>query len=195
MAAVPDFITHYYRPDRRPFMNLSDLDEHQLATVLADLQHNEASGLSHRRFGPQYMRLRRATEQLLRDRFIERGGRPSRHSPHYFVLGESPWFRGLYEDAAEIRLALAALPSDQVSVTYPDSVTSMGLLAQFGIELPLRAHHGTVFRVEELDDVITRYGLPNGPKPDSYDGHQSEEFEHYIEVQVWSDDVAGIRRS
>jgi hypothetical protein len=190
VAAVPDFITHYHLPDRQPFLNLSDLDETALTAVLADLHATATSGRSQRRFGPRYMRLRRATERLMRDRFIERGGRPTRRSPHYFVLGESPWFRGLYQDAAEIRIPLARLPSEQVSFTYPDSVTSMGLLAEFGIELPVRPHHGIVFRIEELRDVITRYGLPEGQEPVSYDGHQFEEFEHYIEVQVWTDEVA-----
>jgi hypothetical protein len=27
VATVPDFITHYYLADRRPFLNLSDLDD------------------------------------------------------------------------------------------------------------------------------------------------------------------------
>lgn len=194
MAGVPDFITHYHLPDRDPFMNLSELDEDQLPDVLADLAQITAAGRSQRRFGPRYMRLRQATERLLRERFIERGGQPSRHSPHYFVLGESPWFRGLYRDAAEVRAPLAGLPSDQVSFTYPDSVTSMGLLADFGIELPVRPHHRTVYRIEELHDVVARYGLPDDHEPDSYDGHQFEDFEHYIEVQVWSDDLVGIQR-
>jgi hypothetical protein len=70
----------------------------------------------------------------------------------------------------------------------------MGLLTRFGIELPALPHHGTVFRIEELEAVIAKYGLPAALEPDSYDGHQFENFEHYIEVQVWADDVVAIRR-
>lgn len=195
MAAVPEYITHYHLPDRRPFLNLSDLDEHQLSAVLADLDGVSATGRSQRRFGPRYMQLRRATERLMRERFIHRGGRPARDSPHYFVLGQSPWFRGLYQDAAEIRVPLAQLPSDQVSFTYPDSITSMGLLADFGIALSVRPHHGTVFRIDELPTVIDAYGLPNGAAPGSYQGHRRDDFEHYIEVQVWTDDIAPLRQA
>ena len=41
----------------------------------------------------------------------------------------------------------------------------------------------------ELGDLVERYGLPEGAEPRSYDGHQFEDFEHYVEVQVWSNDV------
>ena len=188
---IPDFITHYHLADRRPFLNLSDLDEPSLTSVLSGLQATAESGVSARRFGPRYMKLRRDTEDVLRTRFIEQGGQPTRRSPHYFVLGESPWFRGLYGDAAEVRVRLNDLPTEQVSITYPDSITSMGPLAEFGITVSHRPYHGNVYRIEELSQLIARFGLPHGPKPHTYEGHQFEDFEHYVEVQVWSDDALG----
>lgn len=191
MTPIPDFITHYHVAGRRPFLNLSDLDEASLDKVLTALQTTAESSVSERRFGPRYMKLRHATEDVLRTRFIERGGRPTRTSPHYFVLGESAWFGGLYRYAAEVRVRLNDLPTEQVSVTYPDSVTSMGLLAEFGIEVAPRPYHGNVYRVEEIGDLIERYGLPRTGKPDTYEGHQFEDFDHYVEVQVWSDDALG----
>jgi hypothetical protein len=189
VTPIPDFITHYHLADRRAFLNLSDLDEAALASVLSGLETTAASGVSERRFGPRYMPLRRATEELLRTRFIERGGRPTRRSPHYFVLGESAWFRGLYRVAAEVRVRLSDLPTEQVSVTYPDSITSMGLLAEFGIKVSPRAYHGNVYRIEEIPVLVERHGLLHATKPDTYKGHQFDDFEHYVEVQVWSDDV------
>jgi hypothetical protein len=189
VTPLPDFITHYHLADHRPFLNLCDLDEAGLDSVLSGPQNTAESGVSERRFGPHYMKLRRATEEVLRTRFIERGGRPTRRSPHYFVLGESPWFRGLYKEVAEVRVRLRDLPTEHVSATYPDSVTSMGLLAEFGIDVSSRTYHGEVYRIEELAALVERYGFPNGSRPDSYEGHQFNEFEHYIEVQVWSDDA------
>lgn len=189
MASIPDFITHYHRPDRPAFLNLADLHGAELAGVLSDLQAGTDSGVSRRRFGPRYLSLRRATEERLRARFIERGGQPVRRSPHYFVLGESAWFRGLYRDAAEVRVAVADLPTDQVSITYPDSITSMGLLPAFGITVTPRAYHGNVYRLEELPVVVQHHGLLNAPEPATYDGHQLDDFEHYVEVQLWSDEA------
>lgn len=37
MTVIPDYVTHYRRADRPPFRTLSDLDDQQLATVLAEL--------------------------------------------------------------------------------------------------------------------------------------------------------------
>jgi hypothetical protein len=194
VATIPDFITHYHLPDRQPFLNLSDLDDDELRSALSSLQAASERGASQRRFGSRYMQLRRATEELLRSRFIERGGTPTRRSPHYFVLGESAWFRGLYRDANAVRLLWEPLPTEQVSITYPDSVTSMGLLAAYGIAVAPRDYHGKVFRIEELADLVARYGLLEAGPPDSYEGHQFRDFEHYVEVQVWDDEAlrAGI---
>lgn len=188
VALTPDFITHYHRADLPPFLNLCDLDDAELQGVMRGLQATAESGTSQRRFGSRYMALRRATETRLRSRFIDRGGKPTRQSPHYFVWGECPWFRGLYRDAGEIRLRLDDLSPEDVSVTYPDSLTSMGLLGDFGIEVSPREYHGNVYRLEELPWLVRRFGRPAGLEPDSYDGHQFDDtFEHYIEVQVWSD--------
>lgn len=68
VAPIPDFITHYHLADRRPALNLSDLDEAGLNMVLSGLEATAAIGVSERRFGPRYMKLRRAREDVLRSR-------------------------------------------------------------------------------------------------------------------------------
>lgn len=70
-------MTHYYLADRRPFLNLSDLAEPQMAAVLAELATPEQQPLSPRRFGPRYMALRQATERRARDLFIAAAGSPN----------------------------------------------------------------------------------------------------------------------
>ena len=121
VTVAPSYVTHYYRVGQHPFRNLSDLPEDELARVLAGLSSPEHQAASARRFGPRYMALRIATEARLRELFVAAGGRPQRRAPHYFVLGESAWFAGLYQDTAQVRLPLAALPDDATSLTYADS--------------------------------------------------------------------------
>ena len=193
MALTPDFATHYYLSDRDPFLNLTELPDVELASVLLDLDAKAAAGLSQRRFGSRYMDLRRSTERRLRALFVERGGRPERLSPHYFVLGLSEWFRGLYgENAAEFRLPLGALPFEATSLTYPDSVVAMGLLPEFGITVQPQPYHGQLYRLDELDGLIDHYGLPAQPDQAVYDGYQRRAGEHFIEIQLWSDAPLGI---
>jgi hypothetical protein len=187
VEAIPDFVTHYYRHGQAPFLNLSDLDEEQLALALGTLDAAAASGTSSRRFGRRYMALRRATEAKLRDLFVARGGRPERAHPHYFVLGQSPWFQGLYSEPREFTLPISALPPQATCFTYPDSIAAMSLGAEYGLELFPQPYHDQVFLLDELEEIVARYGLPRAEQPDSYEGHQHRPFEHYLEFQLWMD--------
>jgi hypothetical protein len=192
-ADVPDYVTHYAVAGRAPFLNLSDLPEEALDSVLGDLARERAGGASPSVFGGRYMELRRLTEEKLRQLFIARGGSPERIAPHYFVLGASRWYRGLARDMDEVIFKVAELPHDQTTFTYPDSFTSMGLGAAFGLHHEPRPGHGRVFRLNELAAAVERYGMP-ADEPGTYDGYQFRSFEKYIEVQLWSDAPISGRR-
>jgi hypothetical protein len=185
-GTVPDFVTHYHRATRAPFRNLSDVAPDDLAAVLDQLEAERVSGASWRRFGRRYMELRRRTEEVVRQRFVAAGGEPVRHAPHYFVLGSSAWFAGLAADMVAHAVPLGALPSAVTSFTYPDSITAMGLGAEFGLPTERRPYHGTVFRLEALPAVVERYGLPDDGV-EGYADYVSRPFEKYIEVQLWAD--------
>lgn len=185
---IPEFVTHYHLADKRPFLNLSDLSEADLAPVMQDLERRRASSGLKRAFGARYMRLRRLTEGRLYELFLLAGGRPERKAPHYFVLGSCEWYRGLASDTREVVLPLADLPSEVTSFTYPDSFTAMAFGPQFGLPLQSRPYHGRVFRLADLKEVIAEYGLPAGGAEDDYEGYAYRPFEKYIEVQLWSDE-------
>ena len=192
VSGIPSFVTHYYRAGRRPFLNLSDLSEPELSAVLTQLATPAHQAMSARRFGPRYMALRRATELRARDLFITAGGKPQRSSPHYFVLGSSEWFAGLYRDVAEIRLPLTSLPDESTSATYLDSITALGLGVPLGLPAPDPNHADRIYRLDELDELIARSGLPSGAAPKDaagYAGHQHRRVDTYIEIQLWSDEA------
>ena len=183
---IPDFITHYHPAEDPPFKSLSDVADSDLPPILAGLSARYGTS-SKRVFGRRYMAFRRATEVKLRTLFETAGGRPERAAPHYFVLGESAWFEGLYASPRSIRFPLRMFRRDVVSFTYPDSVVAMRLGPEFGLPPdPLRPYHETVFRLDQLEDVVGRYGLPKDADV-AYEGYHLREFERYIEVQIWSD--------
>jgi hypothetical protein len=188
MENVPDFVTHYYLADKRPFLNLCDVAETDLGWIMKDLERRRATSGLKRVFGPRYMHLRRLTETRLHELFLEAGATPERQAPHYFVLGSSQWYRGLAPDTREVVLPLGNLPLEITSFTYPDSFTAMAFGPRFGLPLLRRPYHERVFRLPELEDVVAQYGLPaDGPEGD-YDGYAHRPFEKYIEIQLWSDD-------
>jgi hypothetical protein len=183
---IPTFATHYYRSDRAPFLNLSDLSERDASSVIADLKARP--GAAHKRvFGRRYMELRRLTEARLHEMFVAAGGMPGRTAPHYFVLGTSAWYRALSPGMQEVRLELAQFPDAVTSFTYPDSFTAMAYAARFGLPYEPRPYHERVFRMRELGAVVERYGLPADEPEANYDGYQLRPFEKYIEIQLWSD--------
>jgi hypothetical protein len=92
---APDFVSRYYLADRRPLLNLSELDDASIAAIDREMAALRAAGRQFRPFGPRYMQWRRLTERRMRELFVDRGGRPERTAPHYFVLGGSRWFEGL----------------------------------------------------------------------------------------------------
>jgi hypothetical protein len=184
---LPAFVTHYYLPGREPFQNLSDLEGEQLDGVVAELVELRRRGVHHRRFGAKYLAWRRLTEQRLRELFIAHGGEPERTAPHYFVLGESTWFRGLGEGMLSVSLPVAALPPLQASCTLVDSFGAMGFGPQFGFPGTPESHLGRVYRLDELAAVVAEYGLPQDLPPDSYDGYEQRPVNTFVEVQLWSD--------
>lgn len=187
VVKVPGEVRHYWRGARTPLLNLSDLDPEALGQVLNGLRLEGRQGSHHRRFGTRYMDLRRRTEEKMRRLFIEAGGCPARLAPHYFVLGESRWFRGLADDMQVLVLPLEDLPVQATSFTYPDSFTAMGLVPEYGLPYERRPYHEQVFLLHELDEVISEYGLPEDIEG-GYEGYVQRPFEQYIEVQLWSDE-------
>jgi hypothetical protein len=186
---LPGFVTHYYLAGRRPFLSLSELSDAELAEVLADLRALRRAGKQHRPFGPRYIDLRRRTEGRMRELFAAAGGDPERSAPHYFVLGDSPWFEGLAEKMDRVQLPLSALPPGQTSITYPDSFTAMELGTGFGLSQQPRPYHGRVFLLSDLPGLVEQFSVPD---PSSWDGQHETwttwPVDAYIEVQLWSDE-------
>lgn len=133
------------------------------------------------------MTLRRLTEEKLRRLFIEGGGMPERSAPHYLILGNSHWFKGLSSDMLEIKIQLDGLPEHIVSATYPDSFTAMGFAPSFGLPYEEKASHNKVFKLSSLPQRIAEYGLPDGGDDSDYADYANRPFEKYIEIQIWSD--------
>ena len=63
----------------------------------------------------------------------------------------------------EVRVPLTSLPDLQTSVTYPDSLTALGVVAEFGLPYEAKPYHGHVFRLGDLADLVERYGVPDAP--------------------------------
>lgn len=178
-------ITHYYLSDRKPFLSLSDIGEDTSNPIFQEmLNRHKTDPAYNRRFGLNYLNTRMSVEDKLRNCFIKRGGKPERKHPIYFVLGESKWFENLNGSHKSIQLPIEELPQDKVSITFPDSYLSMTAKD--------KPYYEEVYFLDEIEEVISKYGTPQDNVPKSYDKYWEGDFEIYYEVQVWSDSILNI---
>lgn len=189
---MPSYITHYFVRGSEPFLSISELDDTSWLKLCNDLAARRATDPTyHRRFGPKYRGVRLEAEAVLRSRFLEVGGRIDREAPIYFCLGSSEWWAG-FCDHEEVRIELRDIDPRTISFTYPDSLTSMGMLKRFGLRHDAKPYHGKVFRLDQIDSAVREFGLPAGYSPSGYREYHKEDLEIYIEAQLWSDEP--IRR-
>ena len=82
---------------------------------------------------------------------------------------------------------MAYLSDKQVSFTYPDSFVAMGFMPEFGMDVKPKSYHEKVFLLRELREAVETFGLPKDDFNKQYDNYANEEFEKFIEIQVWDD--------
>ena len=177
-ATIPQYLTHYYR--QRPFRTLTDLTPDERARVIKCLRFPKRA--AHRLYSAFYFEQRLRYEVLMYDQFVAKGGLPSRRRPHYAILGESEIWRGISKSS--LRIPLAAIPSSQISFTYTDSWATYVDRDLDGNPIPRKPQYGSVFRLEELDELFHRYGWPG----DRWKNEPGWEHDLYVEAQIWSDE-------
>jgi hypothetical protein len=171
---VPDFLCHYYEATRGPLVSLSDLPLEEAERILDAIRARGDVFASQR--ASDYLEIRRELEERVRRLFSEKGGRPERERPHYFILGACPWVKEWYRAGRELRVPLAAFSPEIVSFTYGDTFPAM----RYPDGKPYR---GQVYTLAELPELIRLFGLPQEHNPDGRLGP-----DRYIEAQVWDDE-------
>ena len=170
---LPAFLSHYYEASHGPLRSLSDLEPEETERILDDIRCAGKSFASKR--NAEYLSIRRELEQRVRCLFIQKGGKPQRRHPHYFIVGESPWLKSWYQDGQVLCVPLAVFSAEIVSFTYGDTFPA----TRFADGKPYR---GQVYTLAELPMLVEAYGLP---QVWNAEGHLGPE--RYIEAQVWAD--------
>lgn len=166
---IPNQIVHYSRGE--PFRSITSVGREQIQQVVSKLDDKRAWGLA--RFSdPKYISQRFETEKILRQRFIEIGGRPTLHNPIYFFLGRHPIFES-HDSNIGYSIELKDIDPYSVSFTYGDSMFSLieenRELASAKYSNPLCAE---IFWLETLPLLFSH---PSFPKFDPL----------HVEVQLW----------
>jgi len=186
---IPDFICHYYEYERGPLQSVSTLETEMARGIIKQIALQDEGFSKHR--PAAYIDWRIDVENWLREGFEKKGGRPKRKHPHYFTLGPCDWLLSWYKNGKVLHKELKDIDSLQISITYPDSMVSYQLHQYYLLknnphfkEHEHREYHGKVFLLNELEQLISDYGIPKGALKD---GKPVSPFEMYIEVQVWDE--------
>lgn len=182
---VSMYLYHYFDKSIGPFVNLSDIPMDEAKAILDIIKETRPNVQSAKRH-PEYMEYRHYYEEILRTEFAKKDGIILKKSPHYMVVGHSPWLSTWFEDSAYIKIPLEEFDLKTVSFTYGDShpVFSPKVNKMDGKEYRKR-----LYTYDEILEVIKKYGLPQDWNNDGTYGP-----ERYIEAHIWSDETIGKYR-
>ena len=101
-------------------MNLSDIPIEQAKAIIAQRKITNPNSFCAKR-QDDYMENRLYYESILRNKFLKKGGKIERISPHYMVIEKSDWLASWYENSAFIRIPIEEFDLSTLSFTYGDS--------------------------------------------------------------------------
>ena len=169
---------HYFEKSKGPLLSLSALPVEKAVGIQNCIVAENKTFAAQR--NERYLPRRRELESIVRKLFIEKGGKPEKDTPHYFVIGECPWLATWYEQADFIKIPISELNTQTVSFTYGDTFPTFSPNVTDGME-----YRNTVYTYEEILKIIEKYGMPQ----DKWDKPVFAQ-PCYVEAQVWSDEPA-----
>ena len=70
---------------------------------------------------PTYMKRRHEIEEILRTRFMKKGGIVRRNVPHYMVIEHCPWLSTWFDDSGYIKIHIKEFDLKAISFTFGDA--------------------------------------------------------------------------
>ncbi|MDL2403709.1 hypothetical protein [Rhizobium mayense] len=174
---IPDEVTHNYNPESPFLANICDLEHEEAEKVLQSIRNT-----GRRTIKTNYLNRRLEVEDwLIRERHRLLGHTP-RMRPVYFFLGNFADGKDRSRPNSLV-MPLNAFPEGTITFTIPDSMASLPIAKHHKYELERQPYHGQVFSLEEIRDVVAKFGMPN----ESWAADPRKRFDRFVEVQVWDD--------
>ena len=167
---------HFFDKRTGPFKSLTAASPEEAHDILEKIKTERPDSFCAQR-NDTYDAKRRSCEAMLRKEFKALGGIMDIDSPHYMVVGFSPWLSTWYEQSDFIMIPAEKFDKRKLSFTYGDSMPTFNY--KDGKE-----YREKVYTYDGILEMIEKYGLPQDWNDDGSHGP-----ERYIEVHVWTDDV------
>ena len=171
------YLYHYFDSTGLPFSNLSDLPLDEAKSVLNGIKETKPYSQPASRH-EKYVEYRRNCENIIRTKFMEKGGVIKRNVPHYMTVEHSPWLSTWFENCAYIKIPIEEFDIKTLSFTYGDSMPTFS-----DAVANKKEYHKTLYTYDEIFEIIAKYDLPQKWNDDGKYG-----YERYIEVHIWNDE-------
>jgi hypothetical protein len=180
-----EYVTHYY--NSVPFRSLSALSKSEALKIMDELC-DDTPFFERFKEPLQYWENRLETEVWLRDKFIERGGKPKSKYPFYAVLGSATWIES-YSLSAGLEVDMLQIPisifnDSDISFTFPDSMVSFWIGRDKPEAYYQAQYHGQIFTLSEVRNLMTVDLM------DRIESMHPEGTIPYIEAQIWNHEIA-----
>ena len=169
------YLYHYFDKRTGPFKSLTSVPVKEAKKIMEKIKEERPDSQCATRHD-KYVEYRSNCEAILRKEFAAKGGVMEISSPHYMVVGHSPWLSTWYEQSACLKISIEEFDLRTLSFTYGDSMPTFSDKITDGKE-----YRKKLYVYEEILEIIQKYGLPQNWNDDGIDGS-----ERYIEVHVWS---------
>lgn len=187
MSSLPTFLTHYFETDKGPFLNICDLSDEQIESIIA-AEKNAEMPFNRFALGLDFFKLRRSADELLTEKYTEKFGIKPKTRPYFAVLGEFDRTMGMYRQGRSIRIDVSLLVPEDLTFIYPDHFHLVWSKGLFLPETPYcyQPFHDLLFTYAELPEAIRNYNLDarieEAKCRDMWTGS-------YIEAHIWDPDI------
>ena len=193
---IPDYLTHYFERTAGPFLNICDLDDEEVQKIREFELSNDIKW-SRFKMWPEFMKSRKAADDLLMRLYEEKFQKPPAHRPVFAVLGDFHEIPGLYANPGSVRIEMADLREDEVTFMYPDHAHLIQFFDHdapaFGVPLPENYSEermpcwGKLFTYQDLHEIHVEYGIKKAIErclntPGSF-------VFSYVEAHIWTRDL------
>lgn len=166
------YLYHYFEKEKGAFNNLSEINIEEAQKIQSQL-----SGVFASQRNSEYLFRRKYLEKLVRELFVQKGGKPERQTPYYMVVGECPWLNSWYKESSCVKIPISDFDTNTISFTYGDTFPTFSDKVTDNFE-----YRKTVYTYAEILKIIEKYGLPQDKWSNPIFAQPA-----YVEVQVWSD--------
>ena len=186
---LPSFITHYFELERGPFLNVCDLTEAQVCSLI-ETERYAITAFNRFAMGPEFFEFRRAADDLLIESYRTKFHKEPEGRPFYAVLGEFDKTLTMFRSGQKIRIPIDDFEQDQITFMYPDHAHLISysgsaapkLFYQIPADWRNQAFWGQLFTYKEICDGYSTMGI--GDMIESWisrDGWAG----CYIEAHIW----------